>query len=137
MANDFQTKTLKASTVDTDIVPVYTTGEVTVHALFISNITTVDKWVTLAIYDGAGTAESNRQAYLLFQTTIPSKHTMVIDKPINLDTSITTSEQRRLRVHAETNTSIEKTVMFPQFGLFKNGNFVGQCRREQNILNVN
>ena len=110
MANDFQTKTLKVTTTETDIVPVYTTGEVTVHAIFIANIVATDQWITLAIYDGAGTDEVNRQAYILFQTLIPSKNTMLIEKPINLDTSITTTSQRRIRAIAQSNASIEITA---------------------------
>ena len=110
MANDFQIKTLKVTTTETDVVPVYTTGEVTVHAIFIANIVATDQWITLAIYDGAGTAAENRQAYLLFQTLVPSKTTMVIEKPINLDTSTTTSEQRRIRAVANSAGVIEITA---------------------------
>tara|TARA_Y100000310_G_C20300231_1_gene631406 strand:- start:288 stop:638 length:351 start_codon:yes stop_codon:yes gene_type:complete len=107
MANAFQTKTLKVTTTLTDLVPVYTTGQVVVHAVFISNRTTSDVKVDMGVYDGAGVLDANRQSWILYQTIVPPESTLTIEKPINLESSATDTEQRRVMAKASGNSAIE------------------------------
>lgn len=108
MANSFQTKTLKVTTSITELVPAYNSGEVVVHAIFISNVTSSDKKITMGIYDAAGSLDANRKAYLLYQTIVPPYSTLSIEKPINLDSHASdTSAQRRVMVLADANSAIE------------------------------
>ena len=103
MANSFLTKTLQVTTELTDLVPVYTSGQVVVHAVFISNITTSDVRVDMGVYDGAGT----RKSWILFQTIVPPESTLTIEKPINLESSATSTEQRKVMTKAASNSAIE------------------------------
>jgi hypothetical protein len=106
MATDFQTKeiqTLSTANVFQDLTPVYTSGDVTVHAIYFSNTdgsNTIDLCLTL--FDGGNSEKAN----ILYNVEIEPKSTLVIEKPINLTASLTATEQRKLRVKAN-DTSID------------------------------
>ena len=107
MANSFLTKTLKVTTTLTDLVPVYTSGQVVVHAVFISNLTTSDVKVDIGVYDGAGVLDANRKSWIIYQTEVPPESTLTIEKPINLESSATNTAQRRVMAKAAANSAIE------------------------------
>jgi len=112
MATDFQTKTIKDAPTDITnanavLTGVYTSGEATVHAIYISNKHSDSRTISLGLYDGAGTGDANRKAYILYNTEVPPASTLVLEKPINLNTSTTTSEQRQLRISASAGSSID------------------------------
>ena len=103
MANSFLTKTLQVTATLTDLVPVYTTGQVVVHAVFISNRTTSDVKVDMGVYDGAGT----RKSWIIYHTVVPPESTLTIEKPINLESSATSTSQRKVMAKAEGPNAIE------------------------------
>ena len=104
MANDFQSIDIKdIGTSDTDFVPTYNVGEVTVHAVYISNQHTADVSVTLVMTDGANTHKAN----ILFNTVIPAYSTIALEKPINIPSSTVITTQRKLRIKASTANKLD------------------------------
>ena len=106
MATDFQTKSVINVPVEgsiTDLTPVYTDGEVTVHAIYISNKDTGDAHFFLQLRDGG----NNNKGYILFNTVVPAQSTMVIEKPINLTASDTASDQRKLSIYASAEEKLD------------------------------
>ena len=106
MAADFQTKSVvnvpEVGSI-TDLTPVYTAGEATVHAIYISNKHTGDVHFYLQMRDGS----NNNKGYILFNIVVPAQSTMVIEKPINLTTSSTASDQRKLSVYASAEEKLD------------------------------
>ena len=106
MATDFQTKSVINVPVEgsiTDLTPVYTVGEVTVHAIYISNKHTGDVHFYLQLRDGG----NNNKGYILFNVVVPAQSTMVIEKPINLTASTTTADQRKLSIYASAEEKLD------------------------------
>ena len=86
-----------------DLVPVYTVGQATVHAIYISNKHTGDVHFYLQMRDGS----NNHKGYILFNTVVPAQSTMVIEKPINLTVSSTASDQRKLSIYASAEEKLD------------------------------
>tara|TARA_Y100000310_G_scaffold315616_1_gene366380 strand:- start:20 stop:367 length:348 start_codon:yes stop_codon:yes gene_type:complete len=106
MATDFQTKSVvnvpELASI-TDLTPVYTGGEVTVHAIYVSNKHTGDINFYLQLRDGG----NNNKGYILYNTVVPAQSTLVIEKPINLTASSTASEQRKLSIYASAEEKLD------------------------------
>ena len=104
MSTDFQTKEAQSiGTSFSDLTPAYPAGEVTVHAVYISNKSVNDVGIYLSLADGADT----EKASILFNVEVPQKSTVVVEKPINLTASDTTATQRKLRVKASASASLD------------------------------
>ncbi|MAG26580.1 hypothetical protein CMI47_13630 [Candidatus Pacearchaeota archaeon] len=106
MATDFQTKSVvnvpeEESIVD--LTPVYTAGEATVHAIYISNKHTGDVHFYLQLRDGGNV----NKGYILFNVVVPAQSTMVIEKPINLTASSEEAEQRKLSIYASAEEKLD------------------------------
>jgi hypothetical protein len=107
MATDFQTKEVQGlGTTVTDLTGAFTSGEVTVHAIYISNKHASDTiGFYLSLYDNDDT--NAEKASILHNVEVASKSTLVIEKPINLTASDTGTLQRQLKVKASTGTDID------------------------------
>lgn len=106
MATDFQTKEVQnVGTSFTNLTGSYTGGEVTVHAIYISNKNAAIRTFYLSLFDNAGTPVE--KASVLYNIEIPPQSTLVVEKPINLTTSTTATEQRQLRIKASHTSSLD------------------------------
>ena len=107
MATDFQTKEVRnLGTAFTDLTGVFTTGEVVVHAVYISNknaSNTIGFYISL--YDNDST--NMEKASILYNVEVAPKSTLVMEKPINLTSSNTGTLQRQLKVKASTGTDVD------------------------------
>ena len=106
MANDFQTKSVINVPVlasITDLTPVYTSGEVTVHAIYISNKHIGDVHCYLQLRDGG----NNNKGYILFNTVVPAQSTIALEKPINLTASSQSADQRKLSIYASAEEKLD------------------------------
>jgi hypothetical protein len=86
-----------------DLVSVYTGGEVTVHAIYVSNKHTGDVHFYLQMRDGS----NNHKGYILYNVVVPAQSSMVIEKPINLTASDTASDQRKLSIYASAEEKLD------------------------------
>ena len=86
-----------------DLVPVYTGGEVTVHAIYVSNKHTGDVHFYLQMRDGS----NNHKGYILYNAVVPAQSTLVIEKPINLTATNTASDQRKLSIYASAEEKLD------------------------------
>ena len=106
MATDFQTKSVvnvpELASI-TDLTPVYTAGEVTVHAIYVSNKHTGDVHFYLQLRDGG----NNNKGYILYNTVVPAQSSLVIEKPITLTASDTSGDQRKLSIYASAEEKLE------------------------------
>ena len=106
MATDFQTKEVKdLGTSFTNLTGSYSTGEVTVHAIYVSNKNADYRTFYLSLFDNAGTPAE--KASILYNVDIAPKSSLVVEKPINLTTSTTNTDQRQLRVKASHTESLD------------------------------
>lgn len=106
MATDFQTKAVKnVGTSFTDLTGSYTSGEVTVHAIYVSNKSASIRNFYLSLFDNDGSPDE--KASILYNVEVPPKSTLVVEKPINLTTSTTITEQRQLRIKASAVSSLD------------------------------
>ena len=104
MATDFQTKEVQnIGTSFSDLTPAYTAGEVTVHAIYISNTSANIVGMYLVLVDGSDT----EKAQILYNVEVPPKSTLIVEKPINLTASDTSATQRKLRVKASASASLD------------------------------
>ena len=107
MATNFLTKELQnLGTTPTPLTGTYTSGDVTVHAIYASNTHATDTiGFYLVLYDNSSTNQI--KANILYNVEISPKSTLVVEKPINLTASDTGATQRQLKVHASTGTDLD------------------------------
>lgn len=106
MATDFQTKEVQnLGTVFENLTGAFTSGEATVHAIYITNKTSATRYFHLSLYDNQSTPVE--KASVLYNVEIPAYSSLVIEKPINLTASDTDTLQRKLMVKASHIDSID------------------------------
>ena len=107
MATKFRTKELQnLSTTMTALSGVFTAGDVTVHAIYVSNTHSTNTiGFNLSLHDNQD--PSQEKAKILHQVEIAPKSTLVIEKPINLTTSTSTADAWQLKVSATQGTDLD------------------------------
>ena len=106
MATDFQTKSVvnvPEIAGITDLTPVYTVGEVTVHSIYVSNKHTGDVHFYLQLRDGG----NGNQGYVLFNIVVSAQSTLILEKPINLTASTQSADQRKLSIYASAEEKLD------------------------------
>ena len=107
MATDFQTKEVQnLGTVFENLTGAFTSGEATVHAIYITNKNSATRYFYMSLFDNQSPT-SVEKASVLHNVEIPGYSTLVIEKPINLTASNTDTTQRKLMVKASDTNSID------------------------------